>query len=106
VILGFPCNQFARQEPGDELQIRLYCSLHYGVRFPMFSKIDVNGPGAHPLFRHLKQSRRGLLGSSRIWWNFTKFLVDRDGDVVRRFAPSTRPERIAPEVETLLAKAS
>jgi len=106
VILGFPCNQFARQEPGDELQIRLFCSLHYGVRFPLFSKVDVNGPGAHPLYRHLKHARRGFLGTEAIKWNFTKFLIDRDGQVVRRFAPRTRPERIAPEIETLLARAS
>jgi glutathione peroxidase len=104
VILGFPCNQFARQEPGDELRIRLFCSLHYAVRFPLFAKIDVNGPDTHPLFRHLKQESRGFLRTRAIKWNFTKFLVDRDGTVVRRFAPRTTPARIAPEIETLLAR--
>ncbi len=103
-ILGFPCNQFAGQEPGDELQIKLFCAMHYGVRFPMFSKIDVNGPQAHPLFEHLKDHGRGFLGTRAIKWNFTKFLVNRDGDVVRRFAPRAKPEAIAPSVEALLVR--
>ena len=104
MILGFPCNQFAKQEPGNELQIKLFCSMHYGVRFPLFSKIDVNGPDAHPLFEHLKENGRGFLVTRAIKWNFTKFLVDRDGGVVRRFAPRTKPERILPDVEMLLAR--
>jgi glutathione peroxidase len=105
MILGFPCNQFARQEPGDELQIKVFCSMHYGVRFPLFSKIDVNGPDAHPLFRHLKDKGRGFLFSKSIKWNFTKFLVDREGGVVRRFAPHIKPRHIIPDVEMLLARA-
>lgn len=105
VILGFPCNQFARQEPGNELQIKLFCAMHYSVRFPLFAKIDVNGPQAHPLFQYLKDRGRGLLGTRAIKWNFTKFLIDRQGAVVRRFAPRTRPEKIAPAVEMLLARA-
>jgi glutathione peroxidase len=102
VVLGFPCNQFGAQEPGSADQIGSFCQKNYGVDFPMFAKIEVNGDGAHPLFEHLKRERRGVLGSERIKWNFTKFLVDRDGKVVDRFAPTTKPEAIAKDVEKLL----
>ena len=99
VVLGFPCNQFASQEPLSEPQIRNFCQVNYGVTFPMFAKIDVNGPNAHPLYSHLKQSAPGILRSEAIKWNFTKFLVDREGRVVRRYAPSTKPEEIASDIE-------
>ncbi|HET7369540.1 MAG TPA: glutathione peroxidase [Gammaproteobacteria bacterium] len=94
VVLGFPCNQFAHQEPGDETAIQQFCSTTYDVTFPLFAKVDVNGPNTHPLYRHLKSQQRGLLGS-RIKWNFTKFLVDREGRVRKRYAPTVKPERIA-----------
>ena len=100
-VLGFPCNQFGAQEPGDEAQIAQFCSINYGVSFPMFAKIDVNGAGAHPLYKFLKDEKGGLLGSA-IKWNFTKFLVDRSGRVVSRHAPTTTPEALSKEVETLL----
>jgi glutathione peroxidase len=103
-ILGFPCNQFGAQEPGTAEEIGGFCERNYGVSFPMFAKIDVNGPQAHPLYRFLKQSRPGLLGSERIKWNFTKFLVDRSGRVVARFAPSTKPQEIEPRIEALLTE--
>ncbi|HEX3008646.1 MAG TPA: glutathione peroxidase [Bacteroidales bacterium] len=93
VILGFPCNQFANQEPGDEKSISENCLLNYGVSFPMFSKIDVNGPSAHPLYKFLKSKLGGWFGS-KIKWNFTKFLIDKDGKPVKRFAPVTTPEKI------------
>jgi glutathione peroxidase len=93
VILGFPCNQFANQEPGDEKSIAEGCLLNYGVTFPMFSKIDVNGPAAHPLYKYLKSALPGFL-SNRISWNFTKFLIDREGKPVKRFAPATEPGKI------------
>jgi glutathione peroxidase len=93
VILGFPCNQFANQEPGDEKSIAEGCLLNYGVTFPMFSKIDVNGPDAHPLYKYLKSALPGFL-SNRISWNFTKFLIDREGKPVKRFAPATEPGKI------------
>ncbi|HEY9033800.1 MAG TPA: glutathione peroxidase [Pseudomonadales bacterium] len=102
VILGFPCNQFANQDPGDEQQISEFCQLNYGVSFPMFAKIDVNGADAHPLYRHLKNKARGLAGSEAIKWNFTKFLVDRNGQVVKRFAPATSPEKIDSDIQKLL----
>lgn len=102
VILGFPCNQFANQDPGDEQQISEFCQLNYGVSFPMFAKIDVNGADAHPLYRHLKNKARGLAGSEAIKWNFTKFLVDRNGRVVKRFAPATSPEKIDSDIQKLL----
>ena len=102
VVLGFPCNQFGAQEPGDEAQIREFCQLTYDVDFPMFAKVDVNGAGAHPLYDYLKRARPGLLGSRRIKWNFTKFLTDRQGRPVRRFGPSTPPDRIRPAIEELL----
>jgi glutathione peroxidase len=93
VILGFPCNQFANQEPGDEKSIAEGCLLNYGVTFPMFSKIDVNGPDAHPLYKYLKSALPGLL-SNRIKWNFTKFLIDGEGKPVKRFSPATEPSKI------------
>ena len=100
-VLGFPCNQFGAQEPGDEAQIAQFCSTNYGVSFPMFAKIDVNGAKAHPLYAYLKGEKGGLLGSA-IKWNFTKFLVDRSGRVVSRHAPTTTPEALSKEIETLL----
>lgn len=101
-VLGFPCNQFGSQEPGSPLEIANFCSLNYGVSFPLFSKIDVNGPGAHPLFNELKRLAPGILGSRRIKWNFTKFLLTADGQRVTRFAPITKPERLFDRIETLL----
>jgi glutathione peroxidase len=100
-VLGFPCNQFGKQEPGDARQIEQFCSTNYAVTFPMFAKIDVNGGNAHPLYRYLKSERSGLLGSS-IKWNFTKFLVDRSGKVVGRYAPTAKPEALTKELEALL----
>ena len=102
VVLGFPCNQFRQQEPGDEAGIAQFCELNYGVSFPLFRKVDVNGPAAHPLFVDLKQRAPGLLGSKGVKWNFTKFLINADGSQVKRFAPATRPGDIAPAIETLL----
>ncbi|HGM5834072.1 TPA: glutathione peroxidase [Serratia marcescens] len=102
VVLGFPCNQFGSQEPGSPLEIANFCSLNYGVSFPLFSKIDVNGPGAHPLFNELKRLAPGILGSRRIKWNFTKFLLTADGQRITRFAPITKPERLFDRIETLL----
>ena len=101
VVLGFPCDQFAHQEPGTAEEISDFCTLNYGVTFPMFAKIDVNGKGTHPLFRWLKQERPGLLGGA-ITWNFTKFLVGRDGEVLDRFAPTTTPDKLEPDVEKAL----
>jgi glutathione peroxidase len=93
-VLGFPCNQFLHQEPGDETEIKSFCRLNYQVTFPMFRKIEVNGDNAHPLFKYLKSARRGWLGSKSIKWNFTKFLVDRDGIALKRFSPLVTPKRI------------
>ena len=101
-ILGFPCNQFGGQDPGENGEIEEFCQLNYGVSFPMFAKIEVNGPGTHPLFQHLKKTAPGLLGSENIKWNFTKFLINRDGKVVDRFAPVTTPEKIEAAVAALL----
>jgi glutathione peroxidase len=101
-VLGFPCNQFGHQEPGDEAEIRNFCSLNYDVTFPMFTKIEVNGANAHPLFEALKREAPGLLGTQAIKWNFTKFLVDRDRRVVRRYAPSEKPEKLAGDIEAAL----
>ncbi|MDX1695628.1 MAG: glutathione peroxidase [Ketobacteraceae bacterium] len=101
-ILGFPCNQFGQQEPGNEEQITEFCELNFGVTFPLFKKIDVNGPEAHPLYKHLKSEAPGLLGSEAIKWNFTKFLVDQNGKVVKRFAPTDTPEKIEKHVQKLL----
>jgi glutathione peroxidase len=100
-VLGFPCNQFGRQEPGNAAQIQQFCASNYAVSFPMFDKIDVNGDHAHPLYQYLKGEKSGLLGPS-IKWNFTKFLVDRSGKVVARHAPTTTPEALTKEIEALL----
>ncbi len=102
-ILGFPCNQFGNQEPGDEAEIASFCSTTYPVSFPMFAKVEVNGDDAHPLYQQLKSDAPGLLGSKGVKWNFTKFLVNKDGEVVERFAPTTKPEDIASSIERLLA---
>ena len=101
-VLGFPCNQFGKQEPGDAAQIGSFCEKNYGVTFPMFEKIDVNGANAHPLYRWLTSEAPGLLGLEGIRWNFTKFLVDRTGNVVKRYAPVTKPEVIAVDIEKQL----
>ena len=101
-ILGFPCNQFGAQEPGNAAAIAAFCETNYGVSFPLFAKIDVNGEHAHPLYRHLKKAAPGLLGSEAIKWNFTKFLISRDGEVVKRYAPTLAPEAIAKDIEALL----
>ena len=101
-VLGFPCNQFGAQEPGTEQEIESFCELNYGVKFPLFAKIDVNGDGADPLYKYLKKEKPGLLGSEAIKWNFTKFLVDRKGRVIERYAPNVEPEAIAPDIEKLL----
>ena len=101
-ILGFPCNQFGAQEPGNAEEIANFCSLTYDVTFPMLAKIDVNGPSAHPLYAFLKKEQKGILGTEGIKWNFTKFLVGRDGEVVERFAPNTKPEDLKVAVEALL----
>jgi len=102
VILGFPCNQFGSQDPGSNDEIGEFCQINYGVSFPMFAKIDVNGSGASPLYKHLKAVKPGFLGSERIKWNFTKFLVGKDGEVVKRFAPQEKPAAIREEIEALL----
>ncbi len=102
-ILGFPCNQFGKQEPGDAQEIASFCSTRYEVSFPMFEKIEVNGDGAHPLYRLLKTAAPGVLGSEAIKWNFTKFLVGRDGKVIKRYAPATKPEKIEQDIESALA---
>lgn len=101
-VLGFPCNQFGSQEPGDEAQIGAFCSSTYDVTFPMFAKVEVNGANAHPLFQHLKASAPGVLGTEAIKWNFTKFLVDRDGTVIGRYAPKHEPRELEGEIEALL----
>ncbi|HWE87751.1 MAG TPA: glutathione peroxidase [Terracidiphilus sp.] len=102
VVLGFPCDQFGHQEPGSNAEIGAFCERNYGVTFPVFAKIDVNGPSADPVFRLLKRARRGLLGLGRIQWNFTKFLVDREGRIVSRHAPSTDPLKLRSRIERLL----
>jgi len=101
-ILGFPCNQFGRQDPGSEEEIREFCDLEYGVRFPMHAKIDVNGADAHPLFAHLKEEAPGLLGSRSIKWNFTKFLVGRGGEVIHRYGSASKPEEIEASIRDAL----
>ena len=103
-VLGFPCNQFGAQEPGDAAEIAAFCNLTYDVDFPIFAKVDVNGEAAAPIYRYLKDEAPGLLGSKAIKWNFTKFLVDRAGTVVKRFAPQTKPEELVREIEPLLAR--
>ena len=102
-VLGFPCNQFGAQEPGDATEIANFCSLTYDVSFPMFAKIDVNGPTAHPLYQYLKSAKKGLLGSEGIKWNFTKFLVDKKGEVVGRYTPTDKPEAMEGTIVKLLA---
>ncbi len=101
-VLGFPCDQFGHQEPGDEAQIASFCKLTYDVSFPMFAKIDVNGDRAHPLYRALKKQAPGLLGTEAIKWNFTKFLLDRNHNVVRRYAPTDRPKNMGLDIEAVL----
>ena len=101
-VLGFPCNQFGGQEPGSENEIAEFCQLNYGVSFPMFAKIDVNGNDADPLFKYLKKSQKGLLGSEKIKWNFTKFLVNREGEVISRFAPTVKPKDLVKDIESML----
>jgi len=101
-VLGFPCNQFGKQEPGDAAQIGSFCEKQYGVAFPIFEKIDVKGPNAHPLYRYLTRQAPGVLGTRWIKWNFTKFLVDRSGRVVKRYAPATKPEELEGDIEALL----
>jgi len=102
VVLGFPCNQFASQDPGSNREIEEFCQLNYGVSFPMFSKIEVNGKDAHPLYKYLKKEAKGLLGSSAIKWNFTKFLVNREGEVVKRYGSNDKPDSIKKDIEALL----
>lgn len=102
VVLGFPCNQFGGQEPGSEAEIGAFCEKNYGVSFPISEKVDVNGDDAHPLFKYLSKEAPGLLGTTAIKWNFTKFLVGRDGEVVERFAPTTKPEEMEAAIEKLL----
>ncbi|MBQ5947998.1 glutathione peroxidase [Massilia sp. ST3] len=103
-VLGFPCNQFGKQEPGTEAEIGAFCEKNYGVSFPMFAKVEVNGADAHPLYKYLKGEAPGVLGTEGIKWNFTKFLVDKDGKVVKRYAPQTKPEEISGDIEKLLAQ--
>jgi glutathione peroxidase len=102
VVLGFPCNQFGQQEPGDEQDIRRFCSTQYDVTFPLFAKIEVNGGKAHPLYQHLKEAAPGVLGTQAIKWNFTKFLIDPTGQVVARYAPNDKPEALAVNIEAVL----
>jgi glutathione peroxidase len=103
-VLGFPCNQFGAQEPGSDSEIQGFCSRNYGVTFPVFSKIEVNGEGAHPLYQWLKKQAPGILGTEAIKWNFTKFLVSKDGEVLKRYAPQDKPESIAAEIEKLISR--
>jgi len=102
-VLGFPCNQFGKQEPGTEADIGAFCEKNFGVTFPMFAKVNVNGGDAHPLFKHLKKEAPGLMGTQAIKWNFTKFLINKDGSVYKRYAPQTKPEEIVGDIERLLA---
>ncbi len=101
-VLGFPCNQFGQQEPGNSQQIKSFCEARFGVSFPLFEKIEVNGKNAHPLYQYLTQAAPGILGTKGIKWNFTKFLVNRDGEVVKRYPPMTKPEAIAQDIQALL----
>lgn len=103
-VLGFPCDQFAHQEPGGEAEIQSFCSLTYDVTFPLFAKIEVNGSGAHPLYQYLKKARPGLLGSEAIKWNFTNFLVNREGQVLKRYAPSDTPEKIEDDLREIIER--
>ncbi|ALO35155.1 glutathione peroxidase [Colwellia sp. MT41] len=102
-VLAFPCNQFKHQESGSNEEIQQFCDLHFNIKFPLFNKIEVNGNNAHPLFNYLKQQAPGILGSTSIKWNFTKFLVNRQGEVVQRYAPTTKPEAITADIEKLLS---
>ena len=102
VVLGFPCDQFGHQEPGDEAEILKFCALNYEVSFPLFAKVEVNGPNAHPLYRALKAAAPGVLGTEAIKWNFTKFLIDKDGQVVKRYAPTDKPQGLEKDVAALL----
>jgi len=102
VVLGFPCNQFGGQEPGSETEILNFCNLEYGVNFPLFSKIEVNGANAHPLYTYLKSAKPGILGTEAIKWNFTKFLIDRSGEPIRRYAPNDKPESIEADIQAAL----
>ncbi|MGA9335147.1 MAG: glutathione peroxidase [Rudaea sp.] len=102
VVLGFPCDQFLHQEPGDEAEIKNFCSLTYAVKFPLFSKIEVNGANTHPLYKYLKREAKGMLGSEAVKWNFTKFLIDKNGRVVARYAPTDTPEKIEKDVAAML----
>ncbi len=102
VVLGFPCDQFGHQEPGDENEIKNFCSLNYDVKFPLFAKIDVNGANTHPLYKYLKGEAKGLLGTESVKWNFTKFLVDKDGKVVTRYAPTDTPQSIEKDIAAML----
>lgn len=101
-VLGFPSNQFREQEPGNDAEIESVCELNFGVRFPLYSKIDVNGPAAHPLFQYLTDRARGVMMSRSIKWNFTKFLIDKKGNVIQRFSPTTKPEKIESRIQSLL----
>lgn len=103
-VLGFPCNQFGKQEPGTADEIGAFCEKNYGVTFPLFAKVEVNGDGAHPLFKHLKSEAPGVLGTQAIKWNFTKFLVRKDGTVYKRYAPQTTPQELTADIEKLLAE--
>ena len=101
-VLAFPCNQFGGQEPGSSEEIQEFCTVNYGINFPIFEKVDVKGEDAHPLFKYLTSEKKGLLGSESIKWNFTKFLIDKEGKPIARFAPNTTPEKISKEIENLL----
>ncbi|MCL1144320.1 glutathione peroxidase [Shewanella gaetbuli] len=102
VVLGFPCNQFGQQEQGNESEISEFCELNFGVTFPMFSKIEVNGDNTSPIYQYLKKSAKGILGSQSVKWNFTKFLVDKNGTVIERYAPTTKPEDLEEKIKSLL----
>ncbi len=102
-ILGFPCNQFGGQEPGSDAEIQSFCTGTFGIQFPIFAKIEVNGENAHPLFKHLKKQAKGILGTEAIKWNFTKFLVSRDGKIIKRFAPQSEPKSLEKDIEAALA---
>ncbi len=103
VVLGFPCNQFAHQDPSSNAEIGSFCQRNYGVSFPMFAKVDVNGATAHPLYQYLTAEAKGILGTRRIKWNFTKFLINQKGEVIKRYAPIIKPEKIAKDIQRLLA---
>jgi len=102
-ILGFPCNQFLKQDPGSDSEISEFCTLNYGVTSPMFSKLEVNGGGTHPLYKYLKSEAKGLLGSEKVKWNFTKFLVNQKGEVIKRYAPNTEPKELISDIEAYLS---